>query len=135
MISRVSRFLAIAAGSALVVFLGCHALEAHAAVGSDPSAAVTQAADAGWDVFRTDGPLWAALLVASGLLRTFLDKQHWLAQGKLLSGLTGCSMVLAAVGAWHFAGAPASGILTALLAGYGLITHSTVPGAQPKAAS
>lgn len=102
---------------------------AHAA--GDPSTTVTAASDTTWDMMTTDGPLWGTLLIASGLLRSFLNKQHWLAQGKILSGLTAVSLVLAAVGAWHFGGAPAGGILTALIAGYTLITHSTVPGAVP----
>lgn len=109
----------------------CLLLALPAFADGDPSAAVTTAADTGWDVFLKDGPIWGALLVVAGLLRTFLNKQHWLAQGKVLSGLTGLSMVLAAVIAWHFVGAPASGILTALFAAYALITHSTVPGAAP----
>lgn len=105
---------------------------AHAA--GDPSVAVSAAGDATWDIAAKDGPIWAALLLVAGLLRTFLSKQHWLAQGKLLSGITGVMLVLGAVLAWHFADAPASGILTALFAAYTLITHSTVPGAAAPAA-
>lgn len=121
---------AILAGAALFYLLGAAFLAHVAHAAGDPSTAVTTAADAGWDIFTKDGPWWAGLMVVAGLLRTFLNKQHWLAQGKVLSGLTGVMMVLVAVIAWHF-GAPASGILTALFAAYTLITHSTVPGAQP----
>lgn len=95
----------------------------------DPSSAITAAGDQSWDVFVKDGPAWAAVLLLNGLLKTFLSKKpdHWLSQGKLLSVLTGVSMILAAVVAWHFAGAPASGIMTAVFAAWTLYSHSTVP--------
>lgn len=111
---------------ALCLFAGV----AHA--GEDPSVPVTAAADGTWDMFVKDGPLWGGLLIIAGLLRTFVSKQHWIAQGKVLSGLTGLSMVLGAIVLWHFADAPPASILTALLAAYTLMTHSTVPGAVPK---
>lgn len=120
------RFLPLALillGAALFYALGA-AFLSHAAH-ADPVAVTTAATDATWAVFTTDGPLWGGLLVAMAILRTFLDKQHWINQGRLLSGLTGLSMVLAAVGAWHFAGAPVSGILTAAFAALTLVTHST----------
>lgn len=132
MISRICNLVIAALLSGAAVIFGLSHL-AHAA--GDPATAITAAGDAGWDIVTKDGPLWAALLIAQGLLRSFLSKQHWLAQGRVLAGLTGVSMVLAAALAWHFTGAPASGILTALFAGYTLITHPTVPDAAPKAKS
>src|ERR1043165_540350 len=94
---------------------------------ADPTVPVSTAADTTWDLVTKDGPLWGALLIAMSLLRAFLDKQHWVQQGRVLSGLTGISMIGAAVLAWHFADAPSSGILTALFAAYTLVTHSTLP--------
>lgn len=113
----------ILAGATLFYLIGA-AFLAHAAH-ADPVAVTTAATDATWAVFTTDGPLWGGLLIAMAILRTFLDKQHWINQGRLLSGLTGVSMILAAVGAWHFAGAPVSGILTAAFAAFTLFQHST----------
>lgn len=97
---------------------------------ADPSTSVTAAADTGWDAFAKDGPIWGGLLLTMGLLRTFLNKQHWIHQGRLLSGLTGASMILAAVATWHFDGGPASGILTAGFAAFTLFTHSTSGAAK-----
>lgn len=141
MIRKTVSYLFLGFVGGILAIIGLAALTAHGAVlhaatvVADPVVAIASAADTGWDVFTTDGPLWGGLLIAAGLLRTFLNRQHWLAQGKVLSGLTGLSLVVAAVLAWHFADAPASGILTALFAGYTLITHSQVPGATPKPSS
>jgi hypothetical protein len=105
---------------------------AHAAVGlADPTPALTSGAGAGWDAFAANGPLWGGILVAFIALQTFLSRQHWLAQGRLLATLTGIAMIGAAVVNWHFAGAPSAGIMTAVVAAAALVWHPTVPGAKP----
>lgn len=104
---------------------------AHAAE-ADPQATVTAGGDAAIAVWVKDGPIWGGLLVAMYGLRAFLNRQHWLAQGRLLSLITGVSMIGAATLNWHFGGAPFEGILTAAFAAFALFEHSTVP-AKPAA--
>lgn len=99
-----------------------------AAAASDPTPALTAAGGAGWDVFVTNGPLWGGILIAFIALQTFLSRQHWLAQGRLLAALTGAALVGSAVVNWHFAGAPSAGIMTAAVAAIALIWHPTVGG-------
>ena len=65
---------------------------AHAAE-ADPQAAVEAGGNAAIQVWVKDGPLWGALLVGMFALRSFLSSQHWLTQGRVLSLLTGGSMV------------------------------------------
>jgi len=126
-------------GAALAVLLttACQAIaEAHAA-SVEPGVPViiaTTAADSGWDIVVHQGPLLGGLLIAYALFRRFLsanDSQHWIAQGKTLSMLTGAAMVLGAVVDWKFAGAPAAGIVTSLFAAISLTTHSTVSVPPP----
>jgi hypothetical protein len=100
---------------------------------ADPTPAFTTAANSGMDVLTKDGPWWLAIAVLNIVLRTFLDRQHRLQQGRLLSGLTAAAGIVTAVAAWHFDGGPSSGIVTALLAGYTLLLHPA-PGAAPPAA-
>lgn len=99
-----------------------------AAAASDPTPALTAAGGAGWDVFVTNGPLWGGILIAFIALQTFLSRQHWLAQGRILAALTGAALVGSAVVNWHFAGAPSAGIMTAAVAAIALIWHPTVGG-------
>lgn len=99
-----------------------------AAAASDPTPALTAAGGAGWDVFVSNGPLWGGILIAFIALQTFLSRQHWLAQGRLLAALTGAALVGSAVVNWHFAGAPSAGIMTAAVAAIALIWHPTVGG-------
>jgi len=106
---------------------------AHAATG--PADAMTGGASAGWDTFATNGPYWGAIVIAYVALQTFLSRQHWLAQGRLLTALTGLAMVGAAVVNWHFAGAPSAGIMTAAVAALALVWHPTAPGAKAGGAS
>lgn len=106
---------------------------AHAA--GDPTPSLAGGASAGWDAFATNGPYWGGIVVAYVALQTFLSRQHWLAQGRLLAALTGLAMVGAAVVNWHFAGAPSAGIMTAAVAALALVWHPTVPGAKPGASS
>lgn len=106
---------------------------AHAA--ADPTPALTTGAGAGWDAFASNGPYWGGIVVAYVALQTFLSRQHWLAQGRLLAALTGLAMVGAAVVNWHFAGAPSAGIMTAVVAAIALVWHPTVPGAKAGGAS
>jgi len=97
------------------------------AAGADPAASVTT--DVTWDIALKDGVPWALLLVMKSLLSTFLtrnESKHWIAQGKTLSILTGLGFVVTSVASWHFLDAPVGGILTALIAAYTLVTHSTV---------
>lgn len=102
---------------------------------TDPTPALTAATGTAWDVFSTSGPYWGAVLAAYLLLSTFLSKQHWLAQGRLLSVLTGASMLLTAVVQWRFGGAPSAGILTAAMAAFTLVLHPTVGAAKPGSTS
>ncbi len=88
---------------------------AHAAATGDPSTALAGAADSSMDVWTKDGPLY---------------RQHWLQQGRLLSGLTALAGLGASVVAWHFQGAPVGGIVTALVAGSALFMHPTAVGAK-----
>lgn len=99
---------------------------AHA--GTDPTPALTSATDSSWDTWTKDGPWWAAVAIVYAMLRTFVDRQHWIQQGRLLTGLTAAVGVLAAVVAWHFGGAPSSGILTALVVGGSLMVHPVKTG-------
>lgn len=103
---------------------------AHAANAADPGAAVQAGSGAAIDVWTKDGPLWGGLLVLMYALRSWLDKQHVLMQGRVLSALTGITMVGAAALNWHFGSAPVEGVLTAAFAAFALFEHST---AQPKA--
>lgn len=96
-------------------------MAAHAA--GDPTPVLATAGDASLDVWLKDGPWWLAVAVLHVALRMFLDKQHWLKQGYLLSGLTAAAAVVTAVFAWHFNGAPSAGILTAVMAGGTLMIH------------
>ena len=90
---------------------------------ADPVAGLAPATDTAWTVFATSGPYWGAILVAYLLLQTFLARQHWLAQGRLLAALSGASMVLTAVVQWHWSGAPSAGVLTAAMAAFTLVLH------------
>lgn len=103
---------------------------AHAAEAVDPQVTVATGGNAALDVWLKDGPLWGGLLVVMFGLRAFLDRQHVLAQGRLLSLLTGVAMVGAATLNWHFGSAPVEGIMTALFAAFALFSHSQI---QPKA--
>lgn len=105
---------------------------AHAAEAVDPQVTVAAGGNAAIEVWIKDGPLWAGLLVVMYGLRTFLDRQHFLAQGRTLSLLTGLAMVGAAIANWHFSGAPLEGILTAAFAAFALFSHSQL---QPKPAA
>lgn len=101
---------------------------AHA--GADPSIPVTTGVDFTWDFALKYGVPWTVLLVFKGGLTSFLSKnesKHWIAQGKTLSILTGLGMVVTSLLSWRFLDAPSGGILTALVAAYTLVTHSTVP--------
>ena len=103
---------------------------AHA--GTDPTVAMTSAVDTSVSVWTTDGPLWLAVATGYVALRTFLSRQHWLSQGRVLAVLTGLAGIGAAVIGWHFQGAPSTGILTALLAAIALVQHPTVPPATAR---
>ncbi len=105
----------------------------HAGVAPDPTPALTTAGDASLAVWTQDGPWWFGIAVLYTALRVFLDKQHWLKQGYLLSGLTAAAGVLTAVVAWQFRGAPSAGIITALVAGITLLVHPVAAPAVPPA--
>lgn len=122
---------AVAAYVALYVILPA---VAHAAMVADPTPALAGAVDTSVSIWTTDGPLWLAVATGYVALRTFLSKQHWLSQGRLLAGLTAAAGVLAAVMAWHFSGASVDGIYTALAVGVALLVHpSPVPVAAAPA--
>lgn len=128
---RIPQF-AVTAAIGLTVWLLLTRI-AHAA--TNPTPALTGGAGAGWDAFSTNGPYWGGIVVAYVALQTFLSRQHWLAQGRLLSALTGLAMVGAAVVNWRFSGAPSAGIMTAAVAAIALVWHPTVPGARAGGAS
>lgn len=115
---------------ALVYLLIWHGV-AHAA---DPVATGSQAAETAWDVWVTNGPLWGALVLVMIGLRTFLDRQHWVLQGRLLAGLTGLAAIGSSVLEWQFGGAPAAGIATAVMGALALITHPVPAPADPQVA-
>lgn len=98
----------------------------HAAV-ADPVAVTTDAADTAIAVWTKDGPLWAALVVLMVMLRTFVDRQHWIQRGRLLTGLTGAAAVIAALLNWHFNAAPIGGVITAVVGTLALLHHPVVP--------
>ena len=101
---------------------------------ADPVRSGSQAAETAWDVWVTNGPLWGALVLVMVGLRTFLDRQHWLLQGRLLAGLTGLAAVITSVLEWKFGGSPAAGIATALMGAIALITHPVPAPADPQVA-
>lgn len=105
--------------TAIVASVLClYSCVAHAAgVAADPVAGAASAADTGWSLVTSYGPLWALALVVQGLGQTFLSRQHWLAQGRTLSLISGGVSTLGAVLAWHFSGAPIEGVVvTAIMA-------------------
>jgi len=104
---------------------------AHAA---DPVLPGSHAAETAWDVWVTNGPLWGALVLVMIGLRTFLDRQHWILQGRLLAGLTGLGAIITSVLEWKFGGAPAAGIATALMGAVALITHPVPAQPDPQVA-
>jgi hypothetical protein len=128
-------FLVFLGGVAAIV--GLSALTAHgailnaAAVVGDPVATVTAGTDAAWDSVMASGPIIGGAMLLYAILRTFLSKQHWIQQGRLLSGLTACAMVLGAILNWKLGGAASAGIVEALLAAVGLFTHSTIAPPAP----
>lgn len=119
--------LAIVAGVLLLYSQIAHA-------GTDPTPSLTGAGDTAATIWTTDGPAWLAIVIVNAALRLFLVKEHFLAQGRLLSGLTAGAGVLAAVVAWHFSGAPMEGIYTAIAVGLALMIHpAPVPVASAAA--
>lgn len=86
-------------------------------------------------VWTANGPWWAGIVLVYGALHLFLGQQHRLAQGRLLAGLTGASLVLAAVINWRFVGAPVGGIFTAILAAFALLKMPTVAAPTVPAAT
>ncbi len=101
-----------------------------AGLGADPTPVLANAADVGISTLTQDGPWWLAIAVLHVALRVFLDKDHALKQGYLLSGLTALAGVGSAVVAWHWQSAPSAGIVTAVIAGITLLVHP-VPAATP----
>lgn len=123
-----------------VYILVAHAL-AHAGVElvpglveRPPPVVTAQAAtDAGWDVIASYGLLWGGALLVLGLGQTLLKANattHWLAQGRVLAVATGVLAVLGAIAEWHFGGAPASGVITTLIAAIMMVWHPTVQPAS-----
>lgn len=134
MISSRSRDIGPAALMLAVIAAGLLLYARFAHAGTDPTVAMTSAVDTSVSVWTTDGPLWLAIAAGYVALRTFLSRQHWLSQGRLLAGLTAAAGVLAAVMAWHFSGASVEGIYTALAVGVALLVHpSPVPVAAATA--
>jgi hypothetical protein len=100
-----------------------------------PIAAAAQAVDPveNPDTWRTAGPYWLVILAGYAILRAFLRENHVLAQGRVLTALTGAAMVASAILSWHFQGAPLSGIWTATALAIALLIHPEVPAAQAAA--
>lgn len=120
-------------GAAVTLF-SCSAFASAAAAVSDPSPALQSGIDASIDVWAKDGPWWLGVAVVVVALRTFLSKQHWLVQGRLLTGLGGVAALGIAALQWHFNGAPFGGILTAAVGAAAALHVPTVPGAAAKTA-
>lgn len=125
-----SLLIAIAVGLG-VYLIGCHVARA-AGMAANPTAAVEAGGNAALDVLSKDGPWWAVVGVLNVALRLWLDHQHRLKQGRLLTALTSLSAVLVAVASWHWDGGPAVGILTALIAGGTLLLHPSPPAPPSK---
>lgn len=120
---------AVGVGLTIVGFLAASLIPPMAAhAGVDPTPALTAGGNTLIDTLSGDGPWWVGVAVLHVALRMFVDRQHWIQQGRLLSGLTAVAGTLTALVAWHFQGAPSAGILTAVIAGGTLLMH---PVAQP----
>lgn len=117
----------MALAAIVILFDYVHYIGTAHAQAADPQATVNAGGDAALDVWLKDGPIWGGLLVAMYGLRAFLSRQHWLAQGRALSAITGVSMIGAAVLNWHFGSAPFEGVLTAAFAAFALFEHSRIP--------
>lgn len=131
-ISRVLPFLFWPILGAVITLFSCSAFASAAAAVSDPSPALQSGIDASIDVWAKDGPWWLGVAAVVVALRTFLDKQHWLAQGRLLTGLGGVVAVGIAAIQWHYNGAPFGGLVTAAVGSLAALHTPTVPGAAAK---
>ena len=85
------------------------------------------------DTWRTAGPYWLVILAGYAILRTFLREHHVLAQGRILSALTGAALIASATLSWHFQGGSLGGIWTATALAIALLIHPEVPAAQAAA--
>jgi hypothetical protein len=95
----------------------------------DGGALGATAVDSGWSLFETYGPLWGSVAVAYPLTRHLLavnESRHWIASGRVLAALAGGVTILGTLIQWHFGGAPASGVLAAVMGALALIWHPTV---------
>lgn len=131
------RFLPAAAvlGGAFAIYLLLTAMLAKIAH-ADPVVAVQIAADAGVSVIATYGLIPGIGLTLYSILSALLkanESTHWIAQGRTLSLITAGMTVAASVVAWYFNAAPATSIITAVLAAVGLILHPTTVAAVVKA--
>lgn len=123
--------LLIVAVSAVMIF-GVHL--AHAAIDTvpvpvDAIATGVTASDAGWSLIQAYGPLWGGLALVLGLSQRLLANnaaQHWLAQGRLLTAITGAVGVIGSIAQWRWTGAPSSGIVVTAFGAISLLWHSTV---------
>lgn len=114
----------------VVVSLLADAMAFAADVSGDGGALGVTAVDSGWSLFETYGPLWGSISLAYALTRRLLavnESKHWIAGGRVLALLSGAAAVLGTVIQWHFGGAPASGVLAAIVGAIALVWHPTVP--------
>jgi hypothetical protein len=123
-------FLAVLASATLLLGVDL----ARAAVDAVPApvdgiATGATAANAGWDLVQTYGPLWGGLAVVLAVGQRWLaknDAQHWLAQGRLLTAITGAVGVLGSIAQWKWSGAPSSGIVVTAFGAISLLWHPQV---------
>ena len=95
----------------------------------DAIATGTTAANAGWDLVQAYGPLWGGLAVVLAIGQRWLaanDVKHVLAQGRLLTAITGAIGVLGSIAQWHWNGAPSSGIVVTAFGAISLLWHPNV---------
>ncbi len=99
------------------------------ATAPDAIATGTTAANAGWDLVQAYGPLWGGLAVVLAIGQRWLaanDVKHVLAQGRLLTAITGAIGVLGSIAQWHWNGAPSSGIVVTAFGAISLLWHPNV---------
>jgi hypothetical protein len=129
-ILRLSLILAVVVCAVLLTGVGL-ARASVDAVATAPDAIATGAVatNAGWDLVQAYGPLWGGLAVVLAIGQRWLavnDTSHVLAQGRLLTAITGAIGVLGSVAQWRWTGAPSSGIIVTAFGAISLLWHPNV---------
>jgi hypothetical protein len=132
---RIKQVALVALGALLVYAIGMLLYLHHAHAAGDPGTVATTATDAGWELFTTYGWLWGGAGLGYALAQRLLAlnaNTHWLAQGRILAAITGAVAVLGTVIQWRFQGAPAAGIVAALMGAIALVWQPVVRPALPR---